>query len=425
MRAVNDEQALIASAVMLRDKHGVINLEPAEFESGLWARMWAWMQERAEIDPVEFESAFLDHRQAITDAIANLPAFSEAGMRKMAERIRKAAHRRRVARALANARKMLEAGGDIAAAGDCVLSAIDNVGSDDGWRPLGEHLVAAYQDIERAQLRGENCNFVPTGLRDFDREFGGLQKDGLIVVAGRPGMGKSAFAALLARNAARRAPVLMVSMEMSGRQLAMRYFASEAGVCMQKMMQGRLNPGEWARLSKAQLRLMDAGIHINDRRSRTVADVVAEARRFARVHKRVGMVVVDYLGLMEMPDARNKADAVGEVTRRLAGLAGEIGCPVVVLSQLNRELERRTDKKPVMADLRDSGAIEQDAHQIIFLFRPEVYDDDPQYEGIALIDLAKNRNGSTGSVQMRWVAEAATFADLDSGFDDDEAARRA
>jgi len=413
--AANDEAALIGAAIIAGDGHGLVSLEPAEFESDLWAKVWAWMQRVKSVDPVALESAFIDDRHRLQSAVGNLPTLGAAtNMPKIAKRIREAAHRRRVAKALADAHRLLTSGSELSAVGDCVIGALDNVGSDEGWKSLADYLIPAYHDIEAAQIQKVNCNFVPTGFSDFDAKFGGLQNDGLIVVAGRPGMGKSAFATALARNAAKRAPSLIMSLEMSGKQLAMRYFASEAGVCMQRMMQGNLRPDDWGKLSAALPVLSESGIKINENRSRTISDVIAEARRFKRVHGKVGLITIDYLTLLELPKANTKTDAIAEVTRRLTSLAGEIECPVVLLSQLNRDLEKRANKKPVMADLRDSGAIEQDASQIIAPFRPEVYDKNPKFKGVAILELLKNRNGSTGSIQLSWVGESVSFKDFNS-----------
>jgi len=406
------EQAIIGLAILQGKTHNEVALEPAEFESAFLGSVWKRIREMQTVDVVALESEFFDRRRELTEAAANTP--TSANMEKLAKRIKDAANTRRAMAAMVKTHDMLKRGGSKAMveAKNIMLLALDNVGEDGGSKPLSHFLIPAYQATERAQTDGENINFVPTGFVAFDAEFGGLQIGGLIVVAGRPGMGKTAFVLVLLRNAAKHAPVLIISMEMSGQQLAMRFYAAEAGICMQRMMQGKLSADDWSKLAKATSTLMDVGLHINDRTSRTVADVVAEARLFKRIHGSIGMLVVDYLTLMDMPDGRNKNEAVSEATRRLANLAGELGCPVVLVSQLNRELEKRSDKRPIMADLRDSGAIEQDAHQIIFPFRPEVYDKSPSFKGVALIHLAKNRNGCTGTVQMEWVAESATFKAL-------------
>jgi len=410
--SIHDEQALIGAAIISGDGHNRVSLEPGEFADPFYGAVWKRIQTMRTVDALALESEFINERQRLIDATANLPTMATSvNLPKIAKRIRNAAQRRRVAKALADANQMLQRGASLSEVADCVVRATDGQTSG-GCKLLADFLIPGYKALEQAQVDGKSVCFVPTGFVCFDREFIGLQIGGLIVVAGRPGMGKTAFASALARCASERAPVLIISMEMSGLQLAMRFYASEAGVSLQRMMQGKLSSGDWSKLAAATKKLMTTGIHINDTTSRTIADVVAEARRFKRLHGTIGMVVVDYLTLLDMPGGHNRNDAISETTRRLATLAGELECPVVLLSQLNRELEKRTDKRPMMSDLRDSGAIEQDAHQIIFPFRPEVYDKSPQMKGIALINLAKNRNGKTGTVQMEWVAESATFRDF-------------
>jgi len=408
----NDEQALIGAAIIIGDGHNGVNLEPAEFSDPFFGAVWKFIQTMQTVDAVALESEFFNERQRLIDATTNLPTMAASvNMKKIAGRIRNAALRRSMAKAVADAKQMLQRGAPLSEVVDCVARVTDGTASG-GWKPLSDHLITGYKALEQAQVDGKSVCFVPSGFICFDQEFIGLQIGGLIIVAGRPGMGKTSFAAILARNAAERAPVLIISMEMSGLQLAMRYYASEAGVSLSRMMQGKLNREDWSKLAAATEKLMTTGIHINDKTSRTVGDVVAEARRFKRLHGTIGMIVVDYLTLLDMPGGHNRNDAISETTRRLATLAGELECPVVLLSQLNRELEKRTDKRPIMADLRDSGAIEQDAHQIIFPFRPEVYDKNPQMKGVALINLAKNRNGKTGTIRMEWDAESATFRDF-------------
>jgi len=408
-----DEKTLIGAAILTGDRHGTIELEPADFESDFFGKVWKWMRTVREIDTSTLESEFFDQRNDLSDA-AGVAAFS-TNMEKVAGRIREAAHRRRLLSQLVKAHGLIESGDSIAEVSAMVAKTFDDVRTCDGWKPLMDYLVPAYSEIEKAQTTGESSMFVPSGFVDFDKQFGGIQRGGLIVVAGRPAMGKSAFASAMARKAAEKNPVLMVSMEMSGSQIATRFYASESGVSLGKLTGGGMGAGDFERLVQAQARLGGIGIHINDKRCRSVADVCAEARRFKRVHGDVGMVVVDYLTLMSLPDGYSKNDQVAETTRMLTTLAGEIDAPIVLLSQLNRELEKRANKRPQMSDLRDSGAIEQDAHQIIFPFRPEVYEKKAEYEGLALIEMAKNRNGATGTIQMTWVADQTAFRDFAGG----------
>jgi len=408
--SVNDERALIGAAI-ITGRYGEINLEPSEFFIDFYARVWAYIRDKAEIDQVALESEFIDERQMLTDAVNATPAM--VNMPKIAGRIKANAHKRRVIQSLTKAVDGLYDGMPVESVSGEVVKSMDGVGKSD-WVPLGEVLPETYKSIESAQTNNENVNFMPSGFRDFDSEFGGLQKEGLIVVAGRPSMGKTAMASAIALECDK--DVLIMSMEMQRNQIAMRFFAARAGVSLKRMGSGTMTPEDWSKLSASLAGLMDAGIYINDTTGRTIADVEAEARRFSRT-KNAGLIIIDYLTLLSMPESYSKNEAVSEVTRRLKCLAGEIHCPIILLSQLNRDLEKRKNKRPIMSDLRDSGAIEQDADQIIFPYRPEVYENDPKWQGVAIIDMAKNRNGSVGAIQMTWVAEQTAFKDMAS-FDD-------
>jgi len=408
----NDERTLIGAAFLSGRTYLEVDLEPSEFYCDLYARVWKYIRNMPEIDQTKVESEFLSERNEIVEAITNTPTITN--MHKIAERIRDYAHKRDVIAKLSKSVDMLFDGCGVPEVAGICGKAFDSVKGSDGWVPLSDYLRRAYSDIEAIQTGGGNVNFDKSGFTDFDSTFGGIQKNGLVVVAGRPSMGKSAFASALAISSHK--DVLIISMEMSGEQLATRYFASECGVSLGKMSSGGMTHEDWSKLSGGLESLMDSGVYVNDKTSRSVDDIVSESRRFARVHD-AGLIVVDYLTLLSLPDSRNKVDAISEATRRLKCLAGEIGCPVVLLSQLNRDLEKRADKRPILADLRDSGAIEQDADQVIFPFRPEVYDKKPEHTGLALIIMAKNRNGPTGVVQMTWIADQTAFKD-NIGFDD-------
>ncbi len=411
---LHDEKAIIGAAILSpTSEHNMVDLSPADFSDDFFGAVWKRMREMRELDISLLESEFFERRADLTDAANSMPTITN--LEKIAKRIREAAHRRRLLQSLRTAHGLIESGESIADVSAIVAKTFDDVHSGDGWKSLFDYLVPAYTDIEQAQLSGKSCMFAPTGFVDFDKEFGGMQKDGLIVVAGRPAMGKSAFAAALARKAAEDKPVLINSMEMSGSQVAMRYYASESGVSLSKLTGGGMVGDDYTKLVAAQEKLSGIGIHINEKRSRSVAEVCAEARRFQRIHGDVGMIVVDYLGLMALPDGFTKNDQVAEATRMLANLAGEIHCPIVLLCQLNRDCEKRADKSPMMSDLRDSGAIEADSHQVIFPFRPEVYDKDNKLKGLAIINMAKNRNGATGKVQMTWIADQTSFKDMERG----------
>ncbi|MDX8383591.1 MAG: DnaB helicase C-terminal domain-containing protein [Ghiorsea sp.] len=409
-KAMLHERNFIADALVLVDQHGVIDLNPADFVEPRYGEIWEYCQSVSEISLTEIDYRF--NREGFVDSVVEQGVSQSAGMRKEAVAIRELAHKRRVVKALGLASSMIAEGKPINDAANYAISAFDDAPSGGDGEELKKYLTDAYHDIQRAN-EGESVNFIHTKITDFDNMFGGIQKAGLVIVAGRPSMGKTAFASAITRNISKTKPVLMISMEMSGKQLAMRFLAAEEGIDLQHMMQGKLLKDDWSKLSTAYHNLLkDGNIVINQKTSRTVADIAAEARRFKRKYNDVGLIVIDYLTLLEMPAGENQVIAVGKVSRALKVLSGELECPVMLLSQLNRSLENREDKRPMMSDLRDSGAIEQDADQIIFPFREEVYKKKPENEGVAEIIMRKNRNGKVGMVKVAWVEIAATFKNL-------------
>lgn len=279
-------------------------------------------------------------------------------------------------------------------------------------RPL---LAKVLERIDYLHHREDHS--VPTGITsgfvDLDEKLDGLQKGDLIVVAGRPSMGKTAFAMNMVEHVAVECglPCLVFSMEMSGQQLSNRLLGSMARVDQHKMRRGKLNDEEWQRLSSAMGRLHDAPITIHDAGSLTAAQVRAEARRQRRRHGKLGLVVVDYLQLMEASGRdENRATAVSEMSRSLKNMARELECPVIALSQLSREVEKRNEKRPIMSDLRESGAIEQDADVIVFLYRDEVYNPDRvESQGMAEAIIAKQRNGPIGTIPLAFLGSFTRF----------------
>jgi len=398
------EQAFIGGVVLLGESHGSISLSPADFEIKELGQIWEYCQKHAKINITDMQYKF--DAEWLGKMITSVP--TSINLAKYARKISELSYRRHLAFSLDKASQMA-ASGNIDDVANFVISALDNAPAEKEAVKMSELIADAYADLSEAQTNGKVINFVETGMVSFDNAIGGLQENGLIVVAGRPSMGKTAYASCLAANVGAKGNVLMFSMEMSGKQLALRFLASQSNVDLQSMMQGSLNAGEWNQLAQGFAGIKDRGIWVNDRTSRTVSDIKAECRRFKRRNKAIDLVIIDYLTLLNMPKSLNKVDAVGDVSRELKLLAGEIECPVVLLSQLNRSLEQRSDKRPMMSDLRDSGAIEQDADQIIFPFRPEVYDKSPNVEGLAEIIVAKNRNGRTGMIRMSWLAKSATF----------------
>jgi replicative DNA helicase len=255
---------------------------------------------------------------------------------------------------------------------------------------------------------------LPTGFTDFDRKTGGLRPGDLVIVAGRPSMGKTTLAMNIAEyaavNPATRSSVAIFSMEMPAEQLLTRMLSSIGGVPLNGIRSGQISDEDWVRVTSATSQLAEARIFIDESPSLTPTELRARARRVAREHG-LDLVVVDYLQLMQVPGTKeNRATEIAEISRGLKALAKELQVPVIALSQLNRGVEQRTEKKPVMSDLRESGAIEQDADMILLIYRDEVYDKNTPKRGIAEIDLAKHRNGEIGMFMLTFQGQYSRFA---------------
>ena len=276
------------------------------------------------------------------------------------------------------------------------------------------------QVVERIQELHDRDNptditGIPTGYHDLDQKTSGLQAGDLIIVAGRPSMGKTSLALNMAEHVALEVgmPVAVFSMEMGGQQLAMRLLASVGKLDQTRVRTGRLNDDEWNRLSFALGRLHEAPIHIDETAALNPIDLRARARRLHRQCGKLGLIVIDYLQLMSATsNGENRATEISEISRSLKSLAKELAVPVIALSQLNRSLEQRPNKRPVMSDLRESGAIEQDADVIMFIYRDEVYNPDTQDKGTAEIIIGKQRNGPIGTVQLAFLGEYTRFENL-------------
>jgi replicative DNA helicase len=252
---------------------------------------------------------------------------------------------------------------------------------------------------------------TPTGFKDFDKLTAGLQNSDLIIVAGRPAMGKTTFAMNIAENAAikHEVPVAVFSMEMSALQLVMRLFSSLGSIDQTRLRTGNLDDLDWPKLTSAMNLLHKSRIFIDETAALSPAELRARARRLKREHD-IGMIVVDYLQLMAVPGSKeNRATEIAEISRSLKAIAKELNVPVVALSQLNRALEQRPNKRPVMADLRESGSIEQDADLIVFIYRDEVYNDESPDKGLAEIIIGKHRNGPTDTVKLSFQGQWLRF----------------
>ncbi len=256
---------------------------------------------------------------------------------------------------------------------------------------------------------------VPTGFADMDRMTSGLQPGDLVIIAGRPSMGKTALALNMAEHVALDAglPVGIFSMEMSASQLAMRLLGSIGKLDQHKLRTGRLEEDDWRRLTQAVGTLSEAPIQVDETAALNALELRARARRLHRQYGQLGMIVVDYLQLMSASSqGENRATEISEISRSLKALAKELNVPVVALSQLNRSLEQRPNKRPVMSDLRESGAIEQDADLILFIYRDEVYNPDSPDKGRAEVIIGKQRNGPIGSVMLTFQGEYTRFANF-------------
>ena len=252
----------------------------------------------------------------------------------------------------------------------------------------------------------------PTGLTDLDEKTSGLQPSDMIVLAARPGMGKTSLALNIAEHVAVEAglPVAVFSMEMPGAQLATRFLSSVGRIDQHKIRTGKLTDEEWQRLTYALGKLHEAPIFIDETPGLNPTDLRARCRRLHRQCGRLGLIVIDYLQLMtSLKESDNRSAELSEISRSVKSLAKELHVPIIALSQLNRSLEQRPNKRPVASDLRESGAIEQDADIIMFIYRDEIYNPDSPDKGMAELIISKHRNGSTGTIRMTFLGEFTRF----------------
>ncbi|HEY0877053.1 MAG TPA: replicative DNA helicase [Zeimonas sp.] len=289
-----------------------------------------------------------------------------------------------------------------------------------GFQPLPDLLGKVVERIDELynQNNPNDVTGVPSGYVDLDRMTSGLQPGDLVIVAGRPSMGKTALALNVAEHVAvdQGLPVAVFSMEMGATQLAMRLVCSVGRLDQQRLRTGRLVDDDWPRLTSAIQKMQDAQLFIDETPALNALELRARARRLSRQCGRLGLIVVDYLQLMSATSTgENRATEISEISRSLKALAKELDCPVIALSQLNRSLEQRPNKRPVMSDLRESGAIEQDADVIVFIYRDEVYNPDSTDKGVAEIIIGKQRNGPIGTVRLTFVGQYTKFENFTSG----------
>ncbi len=368
------------------------------------------LRRNATFDLVGGTEALL-HLQSVTPAVSNAARYA------------------RIVEEHSLLRRLIGVAGEIAEIGygrpDDVAKAIDEAESmvfnvaerrvTDSTSRIDDLLHANLDHLEMLYERGDAITGIPTGYADLDVLLSGLQPNALVVVGARPSMGKTAFALGAARNAAVEAkrPVLFFSLEMGRLELTQRLIAAEARVDSTKLRNGRLGAEDWPRITKAVGTLGEAELWIDDNPAVTVVEIRAKARRLKSRIGDLGLVVVDYLQLMTgNRNSESRQVEVAEISRGLKILARELECPVVALSQLSRNLESRTDKRPQLSDLRESGSIEQDADVVVFLYRDEVYNPESPDRGTAEVVVAKHRNGPTDTVRLAWLANYTRFADM-------------
>ena len=297
-----------------------------------------------------------------------------------------------------------------------VFAIAEQTAGEGGPLAMKSILVRAVEKIDALYHSGDSITGLATGLSDLDEMTSGLQKSDLVIVAGRPSMGKTTLVMNMAEHAAIKAskPVLVFSMEMPADSLAMRMMSSLGRIDQHRIRTGKLDDDDWPRVTSAVHMLSEAPLFIDDSPALSPAEVRARARRLVKEHGPLGLIVIDYLQLMKVPGfkAENRTAEISEISRSLKALAKELNVPVIALSQLNRSLEQRHDKRPVMSDLRESGAIEQDADLICFIYRDEVYNEDSPDKGCAEIIIAKQRNGPIGKVRVAFLGKYTRFEDL-------------
>jgi replicative DNA helicase len=291
-----------------------------------------------------------------------------------------------------------------------------------GFSSIKSLLAKAVDKIELLYELDGNITGASTGFNDLDEKTSGLQPSDLIIVAGRPSMGKTTIAMNMAENVALKSgmPVAVFSMEMPGEALAMRMMSSLGRIDQHKVRTGKLDDEDWPRLTSAINMLAETKLFIDDTPALTPTEVRSRARRLTREHGQLGLIVLDYLQLMQSPSSgENRVQQISDISRGLKALAKELNVPVIALSQLNRNLEQRPNKRPVMSDLRESGAIEQDADLIIFVYRDEVYNEDSPDKGIAEIIIGKQRNGPLGTVRLTFMGQFTRFENFTGHYSDE------
>ena len=370
------------------------------------------LEERSELDAV-------GGRVRLHELAALVPASANA------------AHYARIVHETATLRGLIRAGGEIARLGwerpgetgdlvdqaEQILYDLSQQRVTGEWSEIEELLKESFERITTLYESGVDLTGTPSGFRDLDRLTSGFQPGNLIIVAARPSMGKSALALCIAANMGVRhnIPVGLFTLEMSKSEVTQRLMCSEAKVESQRLRNGKLQQDDWPRLTAACDKLAKAPIYVDDTGLLNMMEVRSKARRLKARHPNLGLIIVDYLQLLT-PSSRRDSDGrvqeVSEMSRSLKILARDLDVPIVALSQLSRAVEQRTDKRPILSDLRESGSIEQDADLVAFVYRDEYYNEDSDQQGLAEVILAKHRNGPTDSIRLSFLKRYAKFSDL-------------
>lgn len=285
-----------------------------------------------------------------------------------------------------------------------------------GYTPIKDVLIDSFTELEQLYNQKVHITGVPTGFIDLDNRTAGFHNSDLILIAARPAMGKSAFALNIAANAATKAntPVAIFSLEMSKEQMVNRILSSEAMVDSNKIRTGKLEDEDWGKIAGTLGPLSEAPIYIDDTPGISIMEIRAKCRKL-KLEKNIGLVIIDYLQLVQASNKRNasREQEISEISRSLKILAKELDVPVIALSQLSRAAEQRQDHRPMLSDLRESGAIEQDADIVMFLYRDDYYNENSEKKNIAEITLAKHRGGSTGTVELLWLGNYTKFVNIE------------
>jgi replicative DNA helicase len=342
-----------------------------------------------------------------------------------------AAHYARIVHETATLRGLIRAGGEIARLGwerpgetgdlvdqaEQILYDLSQQRVTGEWSEIEELLKESFERITQLYESGVDLTGTPSGFRDLDRLTSGFQPGNLIIVAARPSMGKSALALCMAANMGVRhnIPVGLFTLEMSKSEVTQRLMCSEAKVESQRLRNGKLAPDDWPRLTAACDKLAKAPIYVDDTGLLNMMEIRSKARRLKARHPNLGLIIVDYLQLLtpsHRRDSDGRVQEVSEMSRSLKILARDLDVPIVALSQLSRAVEQRTDKRPILSDLRESGSIEQDADLVAFVYRDEYYNEESDQQGLAEVILAKHRNGPTDSIKLSFLKRYAKFSDL-------------